>query len=196
MRNYYAILGILPSATKEEIRRAYHKLAKLYHPDVNQNNKTKEEILKEINDAYAILLDDETREKFDLKYKQHLDWEKQMKDYEDAVRQLKLRKTYLINFDPEFLKDLFSNNLPNFHAALIRDPGILEWLHFSSYSYLIVVNKNLSASHISAFVRQNMPGKNHLVIEVNVNNHDGWLPKTVWDWINRHKLPTPVPSIV
>ena len=63
-RDYYEVLGIDRSASKDEIRKAYRKLARQYHPDVNKNGDA-EERFKEINEAYEILGDDKTRQAYD-----------------------------------------------------------------------------------------------------------------------------------
>ncbi|MDQ7030897.1 MAG: molecular chaperone DnaJ [Ardenticatenia bacterium] len=63
-RDYYEILGISRNATKEEIRRAYRRLARQYHPDVNKSPEA-EERFKEINEAYEVLSDDEKRAMYD-----------------------------------------------------------------------------------------------------------------------------------
>ena len=65
MINYYQILGLSPQATESEIRRAYRKLARKNHPDVNQNDKNAEDLFKKINEAYQILSDSNTRSKYD-----------------------------------------------------------------------------------------------------------------------------------
>ena len=61
----YSILGVSKSATKAEIKSAYHKLARKYHPDVNKDNPSAAEKFKEISAAYDILGDDEKRKKYD-----------------------------------------------------------------------------------------------------------------------------------
>ena len=53
-KDYYAILGVNKSATQEEIKKAYRKLALKYHPDRNPGDKTAEEKFKEINEAYDV----------------------------------------------------------------------------------------------------------------------------------------------
>jgi DnaJ-domain-containing protein 1 len=55
-KDYYEILGVSNSATKEDIKEAYRKKAKQYHPDLNPNNKEAEEKFKEITEAYEALI--------------------------------------------------------------------------------------------------------------------------------------------
>ena len=63
-RDYYDILGLDRNASKNEIKKAYRKLALKYHPDKNPN-KDAEEKFKEISEAYAVLYDDEKRGMYD-----------------------------------------------------------------------------------------------------------------------------------
>lgn len=63
-KDYYKILGINKDATKEEIKKAYKKLAKKHHPDVNGNDGSAEEF-KEINEAASVLGDDNKRQQYD-----------------------------------------------------------------------------------------------------------------------------------
>ncbi|MFM6529859.1 MAG: DnaJ domain-containing protein, partial [Dolichospermum sp.] len=64
-KDYYAILGITKTATSEEIKQAFRKLARKYHPDVNPNNKQAEAKFKEVNEAYEVLSDPDKRKKYD-----------------------------------------------------------------------------------------------------------------------------------
>ena len=64
LKSYYEILNISPNSTKAEIKRQYHKLVRMYHPDINSSFEA-EEIFKEINKAATILLDDEKRKNYD-----------------------------------------------------------------------------------------------------------------------------------
>jgi curved DNA-binding protein len=64
-KDYYKILGLSKTASAEDIKKAYRKLAVKYHPDKNQNNKAAEEKFKEINEANEVLGDPEKRKKYD-----------------------------------------------------------------------------------------------------------------------------------
>jgi len=65
-KDYYQILGVTRGASDEEIKRAYRKLARKYHPDVNPGDKKAEERFKDISEAYAVLSDKEKRSQYDL----------------------------------------------------------------------------------------------------------------------------------
>ncbi len=64
-RDYYEVLGVKKTATEEEIKKAYRKLAMKHHPDRNPGNKQAEERFKEINEAYAVLSDKAKRQQYD-----------------------------------------------------------------------------------------------------------------------------------
>ncbi len=64
--DYYQILGVSKTATKEQIKKAYKKMALKHHPDKNRGDKKSEEAFKKINEAYAVLSDDEKRRQYDL----------------------------------------------------------------------------------------------------------------------------------
>jgi curved DNA-binding protein len=64
-KDYYKILGVSKTATPDEIKKAYRKLAIQYHPDKNQNNKSAEDKFKEVNEANEVLSDPEKRKKYD-----------------------------------------------------------------------------------------------------------------------------------
>jgi molecular chaperone DnaJ len=64
-KNYYEILGVPESASTEEIRKAFRRMAKKHHPDVNQGNKSSEARFKEANEANEVLSDKKKREEYD-----------------------------------------------------------------------------------------------------------------------------------
>ncbi|MEH1852931.1 MAG: DnaJ C-terminal domain-containing protein [Nostoc sp.] len=64
-KDYYAILGVSKTATPEEIKQAFRKLARKYHPDVNPNNKQAEARFKEVSEAYEVVSDPDKRKKYD-----------------------------------------------------------------------------------------------------------------------------------
>ncbi len=81
--DYYKILGVSRNATAEQIKKAYRKLARKYHPDVNPNNKAAEKKFKEINEANEVLGNPENRKKYD---KYGKDW-KHAEEFEKARQQ-------------------------------------------------------------------------------------------------------------
>src|SRR5215216_4230124 len=72
-RDYYETLGVAKTATEDEIRSAFRKLARKYHPDVAKDKKSAEAKFKEINEAYEVLGDPEKRKKYDAL---GADWER------------------------------------------------------------------------------------------------------------------------
>ena len=64
-RDYYEVLGVDKNASEDEIKKAYRKLAKKYHPDLNPGDKEAEEKFKEANEAYEVLSDAEKKAKYD-----------------------------------------------------------------------------------------------------------------------------------
>ena len=65
-KDYYAALGIARDATTDDIKKAFRKLARLYHPDVAKDKATAEAKFKEINEANEVLSEPEKRKKYDL----------------------------------------------------------------------------------------------------------------------------------
>ncbi|MBR3967974.1 MAG: molecular chaperone DnaJ [Clostridia bacterium] len=64
-RDYYEVLGVDKSAGEDELKKAYRKLAKKYHPDLNPDDKVAEKNFKEVNEAYEVLSDKEKRARYD-----------------------------------------------------------------------------------------------------------------------------------
>lgn len=92
LKSYYDILNVNANSTKSEIKRQYHKLARMYHPDINSSLEA-EELFKEINKAADILLDDDKRKNYD----------KLRSGYTFKTKQYSASSNYTYN-------DLFKNN--------------------------------------------------------------------------------------
>jgi curved DNA-binding protein len=68
MQDYYAMLGVTPDATLQEIKRAYRRLARLHHPDLNK--EARDDRIKRLNKAYEVLRDPHKRAEFDAQLAQ------------------------------------------------------------------------------------------------------------------------------
>src|SRR5919202_4931448 len=64
-KDYYAVLGVSPTAEQNEIKKQYRRLAKQYHPDANKNDPKAADRFKEISEAYNVLSDPEKRKQYD-----------------------------------------------------------------------------------------------------------------------------------
>ena len=64
-RDYYEVLGVSKTATDDELKKAFRKLAKQYHPDLHPGDKACEEKFKEVNEAYEVLSDKDRRARYD-----------------------------------------------------------------------------------------------------------------------------------
>ncbi len=102
MKNYYEILGIRSTASKEEIKEAYIKLSKKVHPDVNSGDDFFSEFFKNINEAHNVLTDDTKRAAYHFKYNNYFfdynflrEKERELQKKEEAIRQRKMRSKML-----------------------------------------------------------------------------------------------------
>ena len=64
-KDYYQVLDVDKKSSEKDIKKAFRRLARQYHPDVNPDNPQAEERFKEINEAYEVLSDSEKRQKYD-----------------------------------------------------------------------------------------------------------------------------------
>lgn len=111
-KDYYKILGVSKSATKDEIKKAYRKLAMQYHPDRNQGNKTAEEKFKEITEAHEVLSDPEKRKQYDTLGANWRQYQNTGRGFDDFFSQFGGRRSGSRGSSFEFsgdLKDLFGN---------------------------------------------------------------------------------------
>jgi curved DNA-binding protein len=79
-RDYYKVLGVDRNASEKEIKRAYRRLAREYHPDVNPEDAQAEERFKEINEAHEVLSDPEKRAKYDQLGANYQQWQRMGRD--------------------------------------------------------------------------------------------------------------------
>lgn len=103
-QDYYAILGVSKTATQEEVQRAYRKLARKYHPDINKES-TAEEKFKQINEAYEVLGDPEKRAKYD-QFGSGWDGQFANQGYKNAGDNMRF---HFANADPGQFSDFFQN---------------------------------------------------------------------------------------
>ena len=115
--DYYKILGVGKTATTEDVRKAYRKLARKYHPDLNPNDKEAHKKFQQINEANEVLSDPEKRKKYDQYGK---DWQ-HADQFEQARRQQTHRRPHGAggSFAGEFNDEGFSD----FFASMFGDSG-------------------------------------------------------------------------
>jgi len=113
--DYYKILGISKTASEKDVKSAYRKLARKYHPDVNPNNKEAEKKFKEINEANEVLSNPEHRKKYDKygkNWKHAEEFEKANTKQQQNYAYKGNRKTYS-KFNEEDFSDFFSSMFGN-----------------------------------------------------------------------------------
>ncbi len=110
-KDYYKILGIKKDATEKEIKKAYRKLARKYHPDLNPNDKVSEDKFKEVNEANEVLSNPENRKKYD---KYGKDWKHADEIEKQRAQQQQYggghsQQQYSGNYSDEDFSDFFSS---------------------------------------------------------------------------------------
>lgn len=137
---FYAILGVQKSATQDEVRKAYRKLAIKWHPDKNINNKDEAtEMFKIINEAYATLGDTGKRQKYDQdmvlnnrdEYDQRYSSYSRSRQYENE--DFGSRNQYRSNFSDARAHDIFNDFFSQFDASFNDDFFRDDWSPFGSF---------------------------------------------------------------
>jgi curved DNA-binding protein len=106
-KDYYKILGVPKTASDKDIKKAYRKLARKYHPDLNPNNKEAEKSFKEINEANEVLSDAEKRKKYD---QFGADWKQtEAQNQANQQRQNARGQSQGQQFDPNDFSDYFES---------------------------------------------------------------------------------------
>lgn len=203
--DYYDILDVKISATTAEIKRAYHKQAKKYHPDVNPNNKKAEVQFRKINEAYEVLKDAKKREDYDYFGQQEIETERVAKqkvknnfnnnstknekssevDYADLIVQ-----NYLKHKDNE----TYSNKTKNIIRVINVIFPILVFYVYGSWMYQNIKTKNTLKPAID-IVEKDITTK---VEKVNLYQQDilkklenywqNWRNKALWEALKNTDL--------
>ncbi|GAA4296184.1 DnaJ C-terminal domain-containing protein [Aestuariibaculum suncheonense] len=124
--DYYKILGIPKTASESDIKKAYRKLARKYHPDLNPNDKVAEAKFKEINEANEVLSDADNRKKYD-QYGEH--WQ-HAEEYEKAKQQEQYHRQYQGDSEryseedfSEFFENMFGGASAGSHGRQVKFRG-------------------------------------------------------------------------
>jgi len=142
--DYYKLLELTKSASKADIKKAYRRLARKYHPDLNPNNKEAQVKFQQINEAHEVLSDPEKRKKYDEYGK---DW-KHADQFEQAKRQQAAsggfggggRQSYSGNFDDDTFSDFFEQMF----GGRARAEGAHRGAHFKGQDFNAELQLRLS----------------------------------------------------
>ena len=119
-KDYYSILGVRKTATKDEIKKAYRNLAKKYHPDKTKGDKSLEEKFKGIAEAYEVLGNEKNRKKYD---ELGANWKNQQQQQSGGFDHSQYYSNTANNGrhqsfegDPEMFSDFFNNIFGDFYT--------------------------------------------------------------------------------
>jgi len=106
--DYYKILGISKNASEDDIKKAYRKLARKYHPDLNPNDKQSEKKFKEINEANKVLSNPENRKKYN-EYGEHWQHAEEFQKAKEQEQHQKHAQSARGSYSEEDFSDFFGN---------------------------------------------------------------------------------------
>ena len=167
--DYYKALGLDKNASAEDIKKAYRKLARKYHPDVNPNNKEAHKKFQEINEANEVLSDPEKRKKYDQYGK---DW-KHAEEFEKARQQQQRQRQYTGGEEP-FYGNGGEQDFSDFFESLfggMRSGGRKRETRFKRHDYEAELHLGLREAYTTHQRTLTVDGKNiRITIPAGVEN--------------------------
>ncbi len=165
--DYYKILGIDKNATEKDIKKAYRKLARKYHPDLNPNNKEAEKNFKEINEANEVLSNAENRKKYD---KYGKDWEHADR-FEKAEQEQQFRRSSQQKSSGDFNESDYSSFFESMFGGKTSGRRGNSNVQFKGQDYNSELKLNLSDVYTTHKQTLTVNGKNiRLTIPAGVKN--------------------------
>jgi curved DNA-binding protein len=123
--DYYKVLGVEKSASAEDIKKAYRKLARKHHPDLNPNDKNAKQLFQHINEAHEVLSDPEKRKKYDTygkDWKHAEEFERARSSQGQSTSQGSPYENFSYSGSGEDFSDFFSSMFGNQSARQTRQP--------------------------------------------------------------------------
>ncbi len=153
----YKVLGVRRDASDEEIKRAYRRLARQYHPDLNNNSKASEQRFKEISEAYEVLSDSEKRRRFDMYGHEPGGW-RQQETGSYASGGVFGRRAYSFGRSYDFGETAGSGIFEDFFSQFVRSQSFGRERNFGpargrDYEYNLTVDFEQAYQGVHAFVR-------------------------------------------
>ncbi|MFT5858137.1 MAG: curved DNA-binding protein [Flavobacteriaceae bacterium] len=162
--DYYKILGVSKTATEKQLKTAFRKLARKYHPDLNPDNKDAEVKFKEINEANEVLSDPENRKKYD---KYGKDW-KHGEEHEKAQRQQRSQRQ---SGQQGFSNDEYSDFFESMFGGGRASQGRAQSPKFKGQDFNVELHLKLKDVYTSQKQVFTVKGKkNRLTIPAGVEN--------------------------
>jgi hypothetical protein len=95
-----------------------------------------------------------------------------------------LKKAYIITFDKGGVLDSF--DYKKFHTNLTTSKGVLDWWHYLQCTYIIIVDTTVTSASISRYIQNLAPNKSFFISHLDLRDHNGWLTRDAWNWINKY----------